>query len=127
MTQKSGTTQKTIDQLIISGPYEEPQEHWLYIRESQEFKRMPGRRKSGYWRATGRTAGNFDDPGEFVEIELVNKIRPRVKQWRENGYPNVTGTTRKLLEFWNDPTQRDQRLFWCQLEAAETAIWLVEA
>lgn len=118
---------KGIDQLIISSPYAEPQAHWLYIRETQEFERQPGRRKSGYWRSTSRTVTNFDDPGEFVEIELVNKIRPRVKAWRENGYPNVTGVTRKLLQYWQDPSQRDQRLFWCQLEAIETAIWLSEA
>src|SRR3989338_3051133 len=120
-------SQKTIDQLIISSPYEEPKEHWLYIRETQEFERRPGRRKSGYWRASERTRQSHDDPGEFIEIDLVNQIRPRIKKWRENGYPNVTGLTRKLLQFWNDPSQRDLRIFWCQLEAAETAIWLTEA
>ncbi len=119
--------QKGIDQLIINSPFEEPKEHWLYIRETQEFERKPGRRKSGYWRATAKTARNIDDPGEFIEIELVNKVRPRVKQWKENNYPNVTGVTRKLLDFWNDKSQREQRLFWCQLEAVETAIWLTEA
>src|SRR3989338_6153489 len=104
-----------IDQLIINSPYEEPREHWLYIRETQEFKRMPGRRKSGYWRSTARAQYGHDDPGEFVPIELVNQIRPRVKSWRENGYPNITGLTRKLLAFWKDETQRQpsKRLFWC--------------
>lgn len=120
-------SQKGIVQLIIASPYEEPREHWLYIRETQEFQRQHGRRKSGYWRATARAADNFDDPGEFIEIDLVNKVRPRVKEWRENGYPNVTGITRKLLQFWNDKDQRDQPLFWCQLESIETAIWLAEA
>jgi type III restriction enzyme len=33
-----------------------------------------------------------------VEIPLVNQIRPRVKAWREAGYPDVTSTTRRLLE-----------------------------
>lgn len=116
-----------IDKLIINSPFEEPQEHWLYRRETQGFDRMPGRRKSGYWRATARAAHNADDPGEFIEIDLVNKIRPRVKAWRDNGYPNVTGITRKLLQFWQDPDGRKQRLFWCQLEAVETAIWLTES
>jgi len=54
---------KTIDQLIINSPYNEPKEYWLYIREKQEFERVLGRRKSGYWRATTRTVTNFDDPG----------------------------------------------------------------
>src|SRR5882672_1568420 len=99
--------QKGIDRLIINRPFEEPTEHWLYIRETQEFERRSGRRKSGYWRATARSIDNFDDPGEFVEIGLVNKIRPRINEWRQNGYPNVTGITKKLLQFWSDKSQRE--------------------
>jgi type III restriction enzyme len=118
---------KVIDKLIINSPYKEPQRHWAYKRESQEFELLVGRRKSGYWQATARTAANYDDPGEFVEIDLVNKIRPRVADWREKGYPNITGVTKKLLEYWWSSTARDERLFWCQLEAIETAIWLTEA
>ncbi|OOP56281.1 MAG: hypothetical protein AYP45_09445 [Candidatus Brocadia carolinensis] len=120
-------SQKGIDQLIINNPYEEPKEHWLYIREKQEFERRPGRRWSGYWRATEKARLGHDDPGEFIEIKCVNEIRPRVKEWRESNYPNITGVTRKLLGFWNDISQRETRLFWCQIEALETAIWLTEA
>ena len=116
-----------IHQLIINSPYEEPKYHWLYVRESQTFVQRPGRRKSGYWRANHRAKLGSDDQGEFVEIPLVNQIRPRVHEWKEKGYPNVTNTTRRLLEFWNDEDQREQRLFWCQLEAIETAVWLAEA
>lgn len=118
---------KTIDKLIINSPYEEPAKHWVYIREQQGFELRDGRRKSGYHRATQTAKMGTDDPGEFIEIELVTKIRPRVKEWREKGYPNITGVTRKLLNFWKDPTQRDLRLFWCQIEAIETAIWLTES
>lgn len=119
--------QKHIDQLIINSPYEEPKEHWLYVRETQEFERKPGRRKAGYWRATSGKTRGYDDPGEFIEIELVNRIRPRVRAWRENDYPNITGVTKKLLQFWRDENQRHLQLFWCQLEAVETAVWLTEA
>lgn len=118
---------KAIDKLIISSPYEEPKKHWVYLRETQEFELREGRRESGYWKATTRTSANYDDPGEFIEIDLVNKIRPRVSKWREDGYPNITGVTKKLLDFWTSPTARDRRFFWCQLEAVETAIWLMEA
>ena len=118
---------KVIDKLIINSPHEEPSKHWAYIRESQEFELRDGRRKSGYWKATARNVANYDDPGEFVEIELVNKIRPRVAAWKKQGYPNITGVTKKLLEYWSSPDARDRRLFWCQLEAIETAIWLTEA
>ncbi len=118
-----------IDQLIINSPYEEPKEHWLYIRETQSFERRKGRRKSGYWRATARTKQSSEDPGEFIEIPLVNKIRPRVKSWRDKNYPNITGVTRKLLNYWHNVSgpAEGQKLFWCQLEAVETAIWLTEA
>jgi type III restriction enzyme len=120
---------KEIDQLIINSPYEEPTGYWAYVRETQEFERREGRRPAGYWRASARSASNYDDPGEFVEIPLVNRIRPRVKAWREAGYPNVTGVTKKLLDYWHDYSAREanQRAFWCQFEAVETAIWLAEA
>ena len=57
----------TIDQLIISSPYEEPGEHWLYDRETRLFTREPGRRPAGYVRAS-EASKSFDDPGEFVEL-----------------------------------------------------------
>jgi len=118
---------KSIDQLIINNPYIEPREYWLYIPESKNFERKPGRRKAGYWRAKGKTKQDSEDPGEFKELPLVNRIRPRVKSWREKGYPNVTGVTKRLLDFWHDASQRELPLFWCQFEAVETAIWLTEA
>nr|WP_244363739.1 DEAD/DEAH box helicase family protein [Thermus brockianus] len=63
---------------------------------------------------------------EFVPLEVVNAIRQRVKAWREQGYPGVTPITRQLLNHWNRP-DRERKLFFCQREAAETLIWLVEA
>ncbi len=114
------------DRLIINSPWEEPGEHWLYDRKTQSFRREPGRRRAGC-RTASRDSKSFDDPGIFVPIPLVNQIRPRVKAWREAGWPGVTGVTRKLLEHWNDQ-ERDEarRLFFCQIEAAETFIWWTE-
>ena len=118
--------QSSIDQLIINLPYEEPQEYWLYHREHRTFSREKGRRPAGYLKATPNTH-DFDDPGVFVEIPLVNQIRTRVKTWRESGYPGVTGITKRLLEYWTDPEEFDsRRFFFCQLEAVETLIWLAE-
>ncbi len=119
--------QSTITKLIINKPYEEPAEYWKYNRERQTFSRAPGRRPAGYLVAS-RNSKAFDDPGVFVEIPLVNKIRPRVRAWREAGYPGVTAVTKRLLEYWTDPEEFDiRRFFFCQLEAAETLIWLTEA
>jgi type III restriction enzyme len=117
----------TIDQLIVNGPYDEPGTHWRYDRESRTFSLMPGRRPAGYVVATPGSK-SFDDPGLFVELPLVNRMRPRVKAWRETRYPGVTGTTLRLLQHWRDPeTWEARRFFFCQLEAVETLIWLTEA
>lgn len=117
----------TIDRLIINSPYEEPKKHWRYDRETRTFELVEGRRPAGYVVATPGSK-SFDDPGIFVEIPLVNQIRPRVKAWREAGYPGITSITRRLLAHWHDPEEFDRRrFFFCQLEAAETLIWLTEA
>ena len=117
----------SIDKLIINSPHQEPQKHWFYDRENINFYIKEGRRPAGYVMATPNSKA-FDDPGIFVEIDTVNQIRPRVKKWREDGYPGVTGITKRLLEHWQDPEERkDRRFFFCQLEAIETLIWLTEA
>src|SRR5579871_735947 len=119
MTGDAQSGVKTINQLIINSPYEEPTEHWKYHRETRLFTREPERRKAGYIRAS-ESSRSFDDPGEFVELPLVNKIRPRVKAWREADYPGTTGITKRLLQHWRDPEQReDRRFFFCQLERSE--------
>lgn len=116
-----------IDKLIINSPHQEPEQHWFYDRENKDFYIKKGRRPAGYVMATPNSKA-FDDPGIFVEIATVNQIRPRVKAWREAGYPGVTGITKRLLEHWQDPEERkDRRFFFCQLEAIETLIWLTEA
>ena len=51
-----------------------------------------------------------------------------MKDWREAGYPGVTAVTKRLPDYWTDPEEFDiRRFFFCQLEAAETLIWLTEA
>ncbi len=118
---------KKIDKLIINSPYAEPQQYWEYIRDTREFVLHQGRRPAGYVVAS-ENSKSFDDPGIFIEIDLVNTIRPRINKWREAGYAGVTGITKRLLAHWQDPEERkDRRFFFCQLEAIETLIWLTEA
>ena len=116
-----------IDKLIVNSPFEEPQQYWAYDRTDRMFHLKSGRRPAGYIIASG-SSKTFDDPGEFKSIELVNKIRQRVQEWKDNDYPGITGITRRLLEHWYAPEERkDMRFFFCQLEAIETIIWLTEA
>jgi len=114
--------------LIVNNPYTAPKRYWKYDRQRQSFELASGRRPAGYTMASPGAVAH-DDPGVFVEIELVNQIRPRVDAWREAGYAGVTATTRTLLEHWRDIDQREatKRFFFCQLEAIETLIWLTEA
>ncbi|MCC7510005.1 MAG: DEAD/DEAH box helicase family protein, partial [Planctomycetes bacterium] len=116
-----------IDQLIINSPFERPAAHWTYERETQQFKLKEGRRPAGYVVAT-EDSQSFDDPGIFRELEPVNRIRERVDDWRARGWPGASGISKRLLEHWVDPGEReDHRFFFCQLEAIETLIWWVEA
>jgi len=59
------------------------------------------------------------------ENKLVNDIRRRVAMWRKGGYVGVTPTTARLIAYWTDPA-REKKLFFCQNEALETAIYVAE-
>jgi hypothetical protein len=59
------------------------------------------------------------------ENSEINRIRERVDAWRTGGYVGVTTVTRRLLEYWSDPS-REKKLFFCQREAAETVVYLAE-
>jgi type III restriction enzyme len=115
-----------IDQLIINSAFREPTHHWKHDYQTQTFVKAEGRRPAGYFIA-GQGSNQYNDIGQFIELPLVNKIRPRVKNWRNNGYPGVTGVTKKLLEHWNDKDARQYQFFFCQMDAIETLIWLTEA
>ena len=117
-----------VEQPILNSPYEEPAEHW-YIEEDQQPERRLGRRPAGYFYRDPKaplTEGEHEARGQWVELALVNLIRQRVKEWREQGWPGVTRTTLELLNYWRREG-RQHRLFFAQLEAAETIIFLTEA
>jgi type III restriction enzyme len=111
---------------ILNAPFEEPAEHWL-IRFGEVPTRMKGRRKAGYWyRSPDAGDGEERVTGEWQDLPLVNLIRERVREWRNEGRPGVTRTTRELFTWW-EREGREQRLFFAQREAAEAMIFLVEA
>ena len=115
-----------IKKLIINPAYSEPIRYHKYNRETRKFEITEGRRDSGFITSSGKNI-TFDDPGVFIPIEVVNKIRIRVKEWKEKNYPGVTTVTKRLLEHWNDLDQREYNFFFCQKEAIETLIWYIEA
>jgi type III restriction enzyme len=52
-------------------------------------------------------------------------LREDAKRWRETNYENATAVTKRLLAHWWRK-DRGRRLFFCQLEAVETVIYLNE-
>ena len=117
-----------VPQPIICSPFAEPTQHWL-LQEGTEPQLIPGRRAAHYYyRAPGQEAGAEEgaSAGEKIDLPLVNLVRDRVSHWRSEGWPGVTGTTLELLEYWRRDG-REKRLFFAQLESAETIIFLNEA
>ncbi len=121
-----------VDKPIINNPYEEPTKHWVF--EEKQPRLAEQRRPAGFYVAQRTREGSsspiaaerlmlYDDQSGLVP---VNEIRRRVTEWRKAGYPGTTKITRDLLRYWNDPN-RERKLFFCQIEAAETVIWLTEA
>lgn len=113
---------------ILCAPYAEPDWHWKYDTASGEASKVPGRREASYWYQSRRTGGSqlgFFAEEERDDLPLVNALRADVRRWREAGYPNAENVTRQLLTYWKRE-DRLRRLFFCQLEAAETVIYLRE-
>lgn len=117
-----------VAQPILCSPFEEPSEHWRLV-EGEEPRRVPGRRPAVYF-FKPPTAKHDDAPGGAVgtaiELKQVNLIRGRVKDWRASGYAGASRTTLELLKYWRRDRESN-RLFFAQLEAAETIVMLVEA
>jgi len=123
-----------IENPILNSPFREPDRHWRFTDEGITNEIVETRRPSAYFvpipppKKKGKQL-QFDTEWTQDRIEpndKVNRIRERVKHWREGGYQGVTQVTRKLLQHWTDP-DRENKLFFCQIEALETLIYLTEA
>jgi len=113
---------------ILNSPYEEPQ-LWWEIQEGEEPVKQHGRRPACYYLPEPNTSDRLEaseNRGERIDLTLVNQIRGYVKKWREEGYNGASRTTAELLEYWRRDG-RKLRLFFAQLEAVETVIFLNEA
>ena len=106
--------------LIINDPFACPDQHWKLDREANEFKKINHRRRAMYQLREPRTGRLVEEP-----LQLVNETREALIRWRDEGRPGLTAISSRLLEHWNDP-EREHKLFYAQLEAAETFIFLTE-
>ncbi|CAN5840408.1 DEAD/DEAH box helicase family protein [soil metagenome] len=128
-----------LDNPILNSPYAAPEQHFVLGRDGPTGKVKPGRRLSESFvpvpaSRKGRGSGavpdqqliDFDVTGERREVNsLINDVRARVELWRARGYVGVTPVSRKLMQHWAD-SNRENRVLFCQREAAETAIYLAE-
>lgn len=117
-----------VEQPILCSPYEEPTTHWLYDTQTGEASKQPGRREAGYWYKTERTGSEqlklFQEE-QRDDLPLVNALRDDVRRWRNAKYESGTNVTKELLRHWGREDLL-RRLFFCQREAVETIIYLVE-
>jgi type III restriction enzyme len=131
---RAGMSQVVIENPIINSPFDEPTRHFRFSDEGITNEIVDGRRTSSYFvpiakpKKKGSSQLQFDTEWTQDRIEenkLVNDIRRRVDMWRKGGHVGVTPTTARLIAYWTDPN-REKKLFFCQIEALETAIYITE-
>jgi len=127
-------SQVVIENPIINSPFDEPTRHFRFSDEGITNEIIEGRRTSSYFvpiakpKKKGAKQLQFDTEWTQDRIEenkLVNDIRRRIALWRKGGYVGVTPTTARLIAYWTEPT-RERRLFFCQNESLETAVYIAE-
>jgi type III restriction enzyme len=125
-----------IENPIINSPFEEPRRHFYFDQTGITDKIVEARRNSAYFvpippskkKSGGEqlVLGTEWTKDRQKENKFINDIRNAVAKWRFGGaYDGVTNITRTLLEYWQRP-ERERKLFFCQIEALETAIYFAE-
>jgi type III restriction enzyme len=119
-----------VNKPILCKPYVEPTAHWVYDTRTGEASQLDGRRPASYWyqtqkTGTAQTTLAFMAEEERDDLPLINLLREDVKRWRAANYEGATPVSKQLLAHWWNP-DRTRRLFFCQLEAVETIIYLRE-
>lgn len=126
--------QVVIENPVINSPFEEPKRHFKFSDEGITDEIIESRRISSYFvpipqpRKKNSRQLSFDSEwtaDRLEENKFINRVRERVSIWRQGKYQGITNITRRLLDYWTDP-QREHKLFFCQIEALETAIYIAE-
>ncbi len=127
-------TQVVIENPVLNSPFKEPKRHFRFTEEGITDEIVEERRISQYFipipRPKKKSAKQLSFETEWTadrveENKDINKIRERVAIWRQGGYVGITKITAGLLEYWKRE-DRERKLFFCQIEALETAIWITE-
>lgn len=118
---------------VINSPFSEPARHFEFGDRGITGEIEDGRRQSSYFvpiphgrRQTAQLSLEAEwTKDRLRENELVNRVRDKVSIWQKGGHAGVTTTTARLLDYWTGQ-DRDRKLFFCQIEALETAIYIAE-
>jgi len=135
------------DHPILNSPYDCPQRHWELDSDGQPTQQiLATRRRAEFITPIPKPKKRKKDvqQGEMVFNEginlstasqqyditsIINQVRQAVDIWRSLPNPSqwqVTPETARLLQHWRHHKFSGVRPFFCQVEAAETAIWLTE-
>ena len=139
-------TDHFFDHPILNSPYEYPSHHWELDDNGQPTNRIlehrrrvsfitpiptPKKRRRGQqeliFDAAARELGT--ESQQYKLMETINDLRREVDTWRripDPGQWRVTPETARLLRHWRHHSFSNLRPFFCQVEAAETAVWLTE-
>ena len=135
------------DHPILNSPYEYPKKYWELDSLGQPTQKIinnrrraefitpipkPRKRKS----KDVQTQLIFDEglglstkDQQYDPTSIINRLREEVTKWRSIPNPalwQVTPETARLLQHWRGHKFSGIKPFFCQVEAAETAIWLSE-
>ncbi|MEP7283931.1 MAG: DEAD/DEAH box helicase family protein, partial [Rubrivivax sp.] len=135
------------DHPILNSPYECPTKHWELDPDGQPTQQVkPTRRRAEFItpipkpkkrKGAVQQAEMVFDEGrshstkaqQYDPTSIINQVRQSVDTWRALPNPSqwqVTPETARLLQHWRHHSFSSIRPFFCQVEAAETAIWLTE-
>ena len=132
---------------VLNSPYKYPKRHWELDETGQPTQRIvetrrpaefitpipkPKKQKGSKTQAEiifneGRDLST--EKQQYEHTAIINAVRQQVDQWRKLQDPNqwlVTPETARLLRHWRHHRFTGIRPFFCQVEALETAIWLIE-
>ncbi|HET7313904.1 MAG TPA: DEAD/DEAH box helicase family protein [Salinisphaera sp.] len=131
---------------ILNSPYRYPNQHWEIDDDGRPTHKIIDKRRRAEFltpipkprrqRGAGeqRELGYGDDRGlsseqqQYEHAAIINGVRAQVDRWRQlpESQWKVTPETARLLKHWRHHEFSHLRPFFCQVEAAETAIWLTE-
>ncbi len=132
---------------ILNSPYEIPTQHWELDKDGQPTQRIVDERRRADFitpiprarkqKRKEKQQGLIFDEGAglstvrqaYDPTSIINDVRGHVANWRKLPSASdwlVTPETARLLKHWRSHEFTYLRPFFCQIEAAEVAIWLNE-